>query len=417
MPKYIIYLLDKVLGSIDLFKGEEFMKIFHTGDWHIGKLVNGFYMTEDQEFIMNQLYEAIEEEKPQVVLIAGDLYDRSVPPVQAIELLNRVLGRIVRDLKTPVIALAGNHDSNERIDFASELLKESGLYITGNLKKDINKVTLHDDHGAINFYSIPYADPAVVRDLFEDNSIKNHDDAMKKIVGFINSSMNKEERNVVIAHGYVTYMKNEDEVAVTLEESESEKPLSIGGTALINAECFKQFNYTALGHLHGPQKVGSDRIRYAGSLLKYSFSEVKQRKGITIVEIDGDGDVNINFREFKPRRDFRIITGELEKLMNLEVVNLGNKEDYIKVILKDKGELLDPMAKLRSIYPNVMELVREERIKASTNLKVAATNIKEKSKLSLFESFYEDITEEKCCLESIEVMKRIIEKAEKAGVE
>ncbi len=392
------------------------MKIFHTGDWHIGKLVNGFYMTEDQEFIINQLYEAIEEEKPQVVLIAGDLYDRSVPPVQAIELLNRILGKIVRDLKTPVIALAGNHDSNERIDFGSELLKESGLYISGNLKKHIEKVTIHDEHGPINFFSIPYADPAVVRDLFEDNEIKSHDDAMRKIVGVINDSINRDERNVAIAHGYVTYIKN-DEVAITLEESESEKPLSIGGTALINAECFNTFNYTALGHLHGPQKVGSDRIRYAGSLLKYSFSEVKQKKGITIVNIDDKGEVEIGFREFKPRRDFRIITGELKSLMNLDIVNSANKEDYIKVILTDKGELLDPMAKLRSVYPNVMELIREERIKATANNKTVATNIRERSKLSLFQSFYQDITEEECTLEGIEVMKKVIEKAEKVGEE
>lgn len=393
------------------------MKIFHTGDWHIGKLVNGFYMTEDQEFIMEQLYEAIKKEKPQVILIAGDLYDRSVPPVEAIELLNKVLDKIIMELKTPVIALAGNHDSNERINFGSGLLKESGLYISGTLKKEIEKITIKDEYGPVNFYPIPYADPPIVRDLYGDEKIKNHDEAMKRILESIKNTMNKDERNVVIAHGYVTYLKNVEESATKLEESESEKPLSIGGTALINAEYFDGFNYTALGHLHGPQKVGSDKIRYSGSLLKYSFSEIKQKKGITIVNLNNEGEVEVEAHLFKPRRDLRIIRGELKELLKEEISNLYNKEDYIKVILTDKGELLDPMAKLRSVYPNVMELVREERIINTSSSRTVANNVREKSRLSLFESFYEDITGEKCTEEDVEVMKKIIEKAEKGGGE
>jgi exonuclease SbcD len=392
------------------------MKIFHTGDWHIGKSVNGFYMTEDQEFIMKQLYEEIKKEKPDVVLIAGDLYDRSVPPVQAIELLNKVLGKIVKELNTPIIALAGNHDSNERIDFVSELLRESGLYLSGTLKREIQKITINDEHGPVNFYPIPYADPPVVRDLFGDESIKNHDGAMKKIVDSIVNNINKDERNVAIAHGYVSYMKNEDEVTVDLEESESEKPLSIGGSALINAAYFDAFSYTALGHLHGPQKVGTNKIRYAGSPLKYSFSETKQKKGITIVNLDEKGEVEIDFHEFKPRRDFRIITGELKELIKHDVSILDNKEDYIKVILKDTGEILDPMSKLRSVYPNVMELSREDRIKGA-NTGIVAVNVREKSKLSIFDSFYEDIIGEKCSEDETEVMVKIIEKAEKGGLE
>jgi DNA repair protein SbcD/Mre11 len=391
------------------------LKIFHTGDWHIGKSVNGFYMTEDQEFVMEQFYEAIKVEKPQVVLIAGDLYDRSVPPVQAIELLNRVLGKIVRDLKTPVIALAGNHDSNERLDFASELLKDSGLYISGTLKKEAEKITLQDEHGTVNFYPIPYADPPIVRDLFEDEKIKSHDEAMKAVLDTIKDGMNKAERNVIIAHGYVSYVDSEDETAVELIESESEKPLTIGGTAVINAAYFEEFTYTALGHLHGPQKVGTHKIRYSGSLLKYSFSETRQKKGITVVDIDPKGEVQVDFREFKPRRDFRIITGELKELMREDISSAENREDYIKVVLTDKGELLDPMAKLRSVYPNVMELIREERIKAAGSSRTAASNVRERSKLNLFERFYEDIIGEKCSQEELEIMGRIIEKAEKGG--
>jgi len=384
------------------------------GDWHIGKAVNGFYMTEDQEFIMDQLYEEILKEKPDVLLIAGDLYDRSVPPVQAIELLNKVFGKIVRELGTPVIALAGNHDSNERIDFGSQLLRESGLYISGTLKRVIQSITINDEAGPVNFYPIPYADPPIVRDLFEDDSIRTHDQAMKKILDSIYMSIDRTQRNVAIAHGYVAYMKNGEEVAADLEECESEKPLSIRGTALINAAYFDAFNYTAFGHLHGPQKVGTNKIRYSGSLLKYSFSETKQKKGITIVKLNALGEVEIVFHEFKPRRDFRIITGELKELMDEKVSGLENKEDYIKVILTDKGELLDPMAKLRSVYPNVMELVREDRLK-TTNSGGIALNIKEKSTLNLFDSFYEDITGEKCSIEAIDIINKVIEKAEKGG--
>ncbi|EEH98867.1 exonuclease SbcCD subunit D [Clostridium tertium] len=388
------------------------MKIFHMGDWHIGKLVNGFYMTEDQEFIIEKIYEAIKKEKPDVVVIAGDLYDRSVPPVHAVELLNKTMKKIVKDLNTKVIALAGNHDSNERVEFASSLLCDSGLYIVGNLKRKIDKIVLEDEYGKVNFYPIPYADVPVVRDLFEDENIKTHDLAMQKIISEILNDFNEDERNIAVAHGYVTQMKEDNFEA--LEESDSEKPLSIGGTEYINSKHFEKFNYTALGHLHGPQKVGSDKIRYSGSLMKYSFSEVNQKKGITIVDIDENGDVDIEIYNLKPRRDFRVKTGTLEEIIKGFDNSSENYEDYIKVILKDKGELLDPMAKLRSIYPNVMELTREERVSRNSSRNVA-TNIKEKSKITLFKNFYEDIMDECCSEEEINVIEKIIEASEKGG--
>jgi len=389
------------------------MRIFHMGDWHIGKLVNGFYMTEDQKYVIEQVYKAIEEKKPDVVIIAGDLYDRSIPPVQAVELLNETLRKIVKDLNTKVIALAGNHDSNERIEFASSLLYDSGLYIVGNLKNKIDKITLEDESGKVNFYPIPYADVPYVRDLFEDENIKTYDSAMERIVSEIHKEFNDDERNVAIAHGYVTKIK--DDYYELLEESDSEKPLSIGGTDYINSKHFEKFNYTALGHLHGPQKVGSDKIRYSGSLMKYSFSEVNQRKGITIVDLDKDGNIHIEIYDLKPRRDFRIKIGTLEEVLNSYDKDKENNEDYIKVILKDKGELLDPMAKIRSVYPNVMELTREERAIRGGSRSVA-TNIKEKSKLSLFKSFYKDIMDEDCEEEELNIMERVMESAER-GVE
>lgn len=379
------------------------------GDWHIGKLVNGFYMTEDQEYILEELCKAIEEKKPDVLLIAGDLYDRSVPPVQAVELLNRYLRKIVKDLNTKIIAIAGNHDSNERIDFASSLLCDSGLYIYGNLKRNIDKITLEDEHGKVNFYPIPYADVPVVRELFKDENIKNYDLAMAKIMEEIDKDFNSNERNIAIAHGYIT--KVNEEGIEKLEESESEKPLSIGGTDFISHKHFERFNYTALGHLHGPQRVGCEKIRYSGSLMKYSFSEVNQRKGITIVDIDENGEVNIEIYDLKQRRDFRIKKGTLEEL--LKDYKNENNEDYIKVILEDKGEILDPMAKLRAVYPNVMELIREEKLSKRSNNEVLANDIKKKSKVDLFKNFYSEIIGEEVTSEEIEIMEKVISKAER----
>lgn len=389
------------------------MRIFHMGDWHIGKLVNGFYMTEDQKYVIEQLYKAIEEKKPDVIIIAGDLYDRSIPPVQAVELLNDALRKIVKDLNTKVIALAGNHDSNERIGFASSLLYDSGLYMVGSLKNKIEKITLEDESGKVNFYPIPYADVPYVRDLFKDENIKTYDLAMERIISEIHKDFNDAERNVAIAHGYVTQIKDDD--YELLEESDSEKPLSIGGTDYINSKHFEKFNYTALGHLHGPQKVGCDKIRYSGSLMKYSFSEVNQRKGITIVDLDKDGNTHIEIYDLKPRRDFRIKIGTLDEVLKSYDKDKENNEDYIKVILKDKGELLDPMAKIRSVYPNVMELTREERAIRGGS-RTVATNIKERSKMSLFKSFYKDIMDEDCEEEALNIMERVMESAER-GVE
>lgn len=384
------------------------MKIFHMGDWHIGKLVNGFYMTEDQEYMLEELFKAIEEEKPDVLVIAGDLYDRSIPPVQAVELLNKTLEKIVIDLKTPIIAIAGNHDSNERLDFASSLLRRSGLYIIGNLKRNTEKIVLEDEFGKVNFYPIPFADVPIVRDLYGDENIKTPNDAMRKIIDEINKDLNKEERNIAIAHGYVTKIRegNFEE----LVESDSEKPISIGGTDFIDGKLFENFNYTALGHLHGPQKVGNERIRYSGSLMKYSFSEVNQKKGINIINLDSEGNIDVRFYRLKGKRDFRIIEGYLENIIRDSTKDNLNKEDYIKVILKDKGEILDPMAKIRTVYPNVMELVREERLnKQGSERKIA--DIKEKSTLTLFKDFYKDIIGEDCSSEELEIIANILDKA------
>ncbi|MBL4933614.1 exonuclease SbcCD subunit D [Clostridium paridis] len=371
------------------------MKFIHTGDWHIGKIVNEFSMLQDQRFMLNQLVDIIEEEKPSALIVAGDLYDRSVPPADAVELLDEIFNKIIMDLKVPILAIAGNHDSPERLSFGSSLLKDSGLHLEGILQSKIRKVTLKDEHGNVNFYLMPYGDPAYVRELYGDCEIKTHEDAVKKILN--NIDLNEEERNVLIAHGYVTNMKNiedEDEnefMRAGLITSSSERPLSIGGTDLISAGIFENFNYVALGHLHGPQKVGSDKIRYSGSLLKYSFSEVNQRKGVTVVEIDDKGEVKIEFKQVRPLRDMRIIKGPIKDLISPEVYEIGDKEDYIQAILTDQGEIYDPISKLRAVYPNIMALAKENNFNEDSSITSAKEGYKEKNKLELFNEFFESI--------------------------
>ena len=392
------------------------MKFIHTSDWHIGKIVNEYYMTEDQKFVLNQLFNIIEEEKPDALVIAGDLYDRSVAPVEAIELLNDTINKVIVDLKTPIIAIAGNHDSGERLEFASSLLKDKSFYISGTLNKNIEKITLCDDYGNVNFYMIPYAEPAIVRALYEDKEIRDYDDAMRVILENIKENMNKDERNVIVAHGYVTYAKDaEGKEFNSLERSDSERPLSIGGSEYINSSYFNDFNYTALGHLHGRQKVGNENIRYAGSLYKYSFSEVKQKKGVNIVSLDEKGECTVEFREFELRRDFRIIKGELNNLLDKEVYSKENREDYLKVILTDEGEVLEPMRKLKMVYPNVMELTYENSLKERSEGK-EKKSFKEKSKIDLFKSFYKDVKGKECSEEGIKLMETLIENVERKEV-
>lgn len=406
------------------------MKIIHTGDWHIGKVVNEISMIEDQRYILDKLIKILIEEKPNVIVISGDLYDRSVPPAVAVELLDEYLNKILLELNVPIISICGNHDSPERLSFGSKILKSQGFYMEGTFKKEISKVTLKDDFGDVDFYLVPYADPAVVRIIYGDENIRTHDDAMKAIIEEIDKVKDNGKRNVLVTHGYVTFIgkSNEDsifkEVAIDengnsfragLEISESERPLSIGGTDLVSGKYFEDFNYVALGHLHGAQRVGSDRIRYAGSLLKYSFSEEKQKKSVTIVELDKDGAVKIELKRLNALRDMRTIKGKLNDLIAPEFYNKSNKEDYIFALLCDEGELIEPMIKLRAVYPNIMGLRKEVRKTLEQGTTSLGQNHKNKSKLELFKEFYENITLRDFDENKKEIIEEIVDQLGKKG--
>jgi len=355
------------------------LKIIHTADWHIGKRIYNIHMTEDQEYILKQLIKLLEYEKPDVLIIAGDIYDRSIPPTEAVELLDSVLTDIVTRLKIKIIAISGNHDDNERVCFVSKILENNGLYIKGDLKDIERPIVLNDEFGEVNFYSIPYVNPAIVNEEFKNDKIKSHDDAMKAIVEKIN--INKKNRNICITHGFITGM---DE----LERSESEKCLSVGGTENVDVEYFKEFNYVALGHLHRPQRVKYDYIRYSGSLMKYSFSEALQEKSITIIDLDKNGKVNIEFKKLEILRDMRKIEGKLDQLMNINVYKNTNIDDYIMAVLTDSGELIEPMRKLQSVYKNILNIEKKTICDSLNERTSASKEFSKKDIIELFEEFY-----------------------------
>lgn len=373
------------------------MKFIHTADWHLGKLVHGVYMTENQREALNQFVEIVAEEKPDAVVIAGDLYDRSVPPTDAVDLLDEILFKINVELKTPVVAIAGNHDSAERLSFGSSWYKHSQFYLSGKLTNSFKPVQVN----GVNFYLVPFAEPGVVRQLLEDDSIHSHQDAMKALIGRMEQNLNPNEPNVLVGHAFV----------LGGQTSDSERVLSVGGSGCVGAEVFEPFSYTALGHLHSPDAIKHEKVKYSGSLLKYSFSEAKQNKSISIIEMDEKGNFSHRYRSLNPTHDMRELEGHLEELLDPFYYEKQRLHDYLKITLLDEGALLDPINKLRQVYPNVLHLERKIDItdmkkKQSFN---SARNEK-KSELDLFEQFYTEMTTAEFTTDKKEVMADVIEK-------
>ncbi|MBT2658279.1 exonuclease SbcCD subunit D [Bacillus sp. ISL-18] len=373
------------------------MKFIHTADWHLGKLVHGVYMTENQRAALEQFVSIVEEEKPDAVVIAGDLYDRSVPPTDAVELLDEILFKINVELKTPVVAIAGNHDSAERLSFGSSWYKHSQFYLTGKLSTNFKPFQIN----GVNFYLVPYAEPGVVRQLLDNDSIHSHQEAMKALIGKIEETLNPNEPNVLVGHAFV----------LGGQTSDSERILSVGGSGCVGAELFAPFSYTALGHLHSPDAINHENVKYSGSLLKYSFSESKQRKSISIIEMDEKGDFTHRYRSLTPKHDMREIEGHIEELLDPNFYANERVDDYLKITLLDQGALLDPINKLRQVYPNVLHL--EKKIELTDSKKkqsYMALKSEKKSELELFEQFYTDMTTSEFTTKKRAVMTEIIEK-------
>lgn len=357
------------------------MKFFHTADWHLGKLVQGVYMTEEQRFILNQFIEAVEIEKPDVVIIAGDLYDRAVPPTEAVALLDEVLEKIVMEMKIPVIAIAGNHDSPGRLHFGSKLMQENGYFIAGQVSKVNEPVVLNDEFGEVHFHLIPFADPSVIKHLYEDETISNHQDAMKKIIETIVETMNEKARHVFVGHAFVTPHGEQEE-----NTSDSERPIAIGGAEYVSAHLFEAFHYTALGHLHQAHYVLNETIRYAGSPLKYSISEEHHKKGFYVVDLDGDGHVTVDKHALIPNKDMRTVEGTIEEIKQHTV-----SEDYVFVKLLDEAPVLFPMEKIRSVYPNAMHVARKMFTPIKQLEKAESAQRGKQDDVQLFHGFYKEM--------------------------
>lgn len=380
------------------------MKFIHTADWHLGKLVHGIYMTEDQREVLKQFVKVVEEEKPDAVIIAGDLYDRSVPPIEAVELLDSILFQINVELKVPIIAIAGNHDSAERLSFGSSWYRHSHFYVTGKVSEQFRPIQL----GGVNFYSVPYAEPGTIRHLLGKDGITSHQEAMKHIIGKIEETLTPNEPNVFIGHAFV----------LGGTSSDSERTLSVGGSGCVTQDLFAPFDYTALGHLHSPDAIKHDKIFYSGSLLKYSFSEAKQRKSIQIVEMNTDGSFAIRYRSLQPKQDLRELIGYLDELLDPSYYEKERIHDYLSVTLLDEGSVLDPIGKLRQVYPNVLHLERKTAQRDSKNRVVIPGAGKEKkTELELFEQFYQDMTSDEFTPEKKDLVEAVINSVLKEGFE
>ena len=374
------------------------MKLFHTADWHLGKLVQGVYMTEEQRVVLKQFLEAIDTEKPDAVIIAGDLYDRAVPPTEAVNLLDEILAEIVLKRHTPVLCISGNHDSPGRLNFGSRLMKETGFHIVGQLNRNLKSVVLKDEYGEVYFHLIPYADPSQVRHIFKDEDVTSHHEAMRRIIQEIEKDLDTTKRHVFIGHAFVTPGGQEEE-----NTSESERPLAIGGVEYVDAALFKSFDYTALGHLHQAHYVLNETIQYAGSPLKYSISEEHHKKGFFIVNIDGEGQVTLEKRLLIPNRDMRTVEGYMNAILKQPM-----SKDFVFVKLLDDTPILSPMEQIRTVYPNAMHVERKS-FRASIIAGEKESSSRQKmDDLALFQSFYAEVSGKTPSVETEQLFKEVL---------
>ena len=352
------------------------MKLIHLSDLHLGKRVNEYSMLEDQEYILKKILNIIDEEDPDAVLLAGDIYDKSVPSAEAVRLFDDFLYQLA-SRKLQVFVISGNHDSPERIAFGSRIMDAGGIHMSPVYDGKIEPVTLQDEYGDVSFYMLPFVKPAHVRRFFEDTGITSYTDAMRCVIESMDVDTSK--RNVLITHQFVT----------GASRTESEE-VSVGGTDNVDASVFEDFDYVALGHIHRPQNCGNDRIRYCGTPLKYSFSEVNDKKTVTIVEIGYKGDVLYREKELVPRRDLVELKGKYADL-TLRSFYEGTtwQEDYTHITLTDEDDIPDAIGKLRTVYKHLMVLDYDNKRTRSGRIIEGDENVERKSPYELFTEFYE----------------------------
>jgi len=377
------------------------MKFFHLSDLHIGKVVNRYSMLAEQRHVFEQIIGYIKTERPSAVIIAGDVYDRAVPSVEAVRLFDDFLTELAL-ADVAVMIVSGNHDSPERISYASRLLSDKKLFLCGSFDGKLNKFALTDERGEVNFWLLPFVKPISVRGFFEGREIESYDDALAAILE--TADIDYAARNVLVSHQYYT------KAGVTLERSESELA-PVGGLDAIDSGLLEKFDYVALGHLHGAQSVGAAHIRYAGSPVKYSFSEWRQKKSVSLVALNEKGSLSVTPLPLTPIRDMREIKGEIEKLVSDSVSSLADREDYLRVVLTDEGEIIDPMGRLRSVYPNVMSLDFDNSRKNidAGAIVASAEKIEKLSKYDLFADFFLNMQGSTMTAEQSKIMLEFLE--------
>lgn len=324
------------------------MRILQSSDWHLGRLFHLQSLIEDQSYVMARFVEIAHETKPDVILLPGDLFDRPVPSVEAIQLFEDTIAELTLKLGIRVIASRGNHENDSRFQFGARFFAKANFHLVGEITEQPAVFELADAHGPVHVGVIPYAVPSICREVFEDEGLTDHDKAMAAITARLRARIPAGVRSVVMAHAYVEGGRG----------SESEIDLVVGGSGAVDVRHFDGFHYVALGHLHGPQHVGRGTIRYAGSILKYSFSEAEHKKSVSLIEMDGKGACRIETIPLKPKRDVRILCGRLADLIAGGERDPG-RNDFLKFVLTDEGALIDPMNQLRQAYPNALEIVRE----------------------------------------------------------
>ena len=355
------------------------MRFIHTADWHLGKLFGQRHMTEDQAYVLEELLALCKDVHPDALIIAGDVYDRAVPPPEAVNLFNEILTRIAKQ-GIRVLYIAGNHDSAVRLDFGAQLLRASGIYPAGIVRAAEPPVVLSDEYGDVYFSLIPYGDPPHVREAFALDENLSFDGALAVQIAAARAQIPLSVRSVAVAHAFV----------IGGQTSESEHALSVGGSDQVSAENFAAYSYTALGHLHAPQRAGAEHIRYSGSLLKYSFDEARQKKGVELIELDAVGAASHTFYPLTPRHDVRIVSGMMDELMHKDF-DLLPHDDYICVELLDMDAVLAAHEKLRKIYPNLFTITRPN-INVNRLSSTERSYERGKSDLHLFSEFYVDVT-------------------------
>ena len=355
------------------------MRFIHTADWHLGKLFGQRHMTEDQAYVLEELLALCKDVHPDALIIAGDVYDRAVPPPEAVNLFNEILTRIAEQ-GIRVLYIAGNHDSAVRLDFGAQLLRASGIYPAGIVRAAEPPVVLSDEYGDVYFSLIPYGDPPHVREAFALDENLSFDGALAVQIAAARAQIPLSARSVAVVHAFV----------IGGQTSESEHALSVGGSDQVSAENFATYSYTALGHLHAPQRAGAEHIRYSGSLLKYSFDEARQKKGVELIELDAVGAASHTFYPLTPRHDVRIVSGMMDELMHKDF-DLLPHDDYICVELLDMDAVLAAHEKLRKIYPNLFTITRPN-INVNRLSSTERSYERGKSDLHLFSEFYADVT-------------------------